>query len=94
MSIDLRCKHGRMVRELAAAHGLMLDRESRFPPALLSAPLGLYAFLVELRSGRKPRAGRTLVCHVWIRSNETIRGRPSRTSSRGSSPPDSLPKTP
>lgn len=37
MSIDLRCKHGRMVRELAAAHGLMLDRESRFPPVSFSA---------------------------------------------------------
>ncbi len=57
MSIDLRCKHGRMVRELTAAHGLGLDRESRFPPAPFSAPLGLYPFLVELRSGRKSRAG-------------------------------------
>lgn len=57
MSIDLRCKHGRMVRELTAAHGLGLDRESRFPPVLFSAPLGLYPFLVELRFGRKSRAG-------------------------------------
>ena len=57
MSIDQRFKHGRKVRELTAAHGIGLDRESRFPTALFSAPLGLYPFLVELRSGRKSRAG-------------------------------------